>query len=188
MEERLATLGFEFAGSIHQEDIIFDRDDGQMFRAGEKLRLRIEGDSVTLTWKASMSSRSDVSVREELSIGMDADPAAVVELFAQLGFPVLFRWPKQRREWTRSDVLVTIDEWPIVGYIIELEGDERVINELSSRFEPALDFANHRLAELLRAAEEDAGTPLSELQLAYEQRTGRALGRLAVIAASVDMP
>jgi hypothetical protein len=145
--------------------------------------VRIESGSAVLTFKGEMVEDQAVSSRVERHIPVPvADVSDLIDLFEAIGYPLLFRWPKTREPWRRGDVVASLDEWPLVGTVIEIEAPaadlvKRCVEELGL----PLVFDNHRLAALLKAACADRGLTFDDAVRKYEETTGQPLGRLEVV-------
>jgi predicted adenylyl cyclase CyaB len=187
VSQLLADLDFKFVGSWMQTDVTFDRPDASLFNSGCKIRIRRENGEMELTYKSSNRERTDVSVRTETNIRISADQFdACSVLLEALGYPELFRVVKERQVWKRDAVKVTIDDWPIIGLVMEMEGPESELLELSSELGRAYHFENYLLRDFFKAVQEETGKSLFALQLEYESEHDIKLGRLDLLAARSD--
>jgi predicted adenylyl cyclase CyaB len=183
----LAKLDFEYLGASIQTDVTFDRPDGSFFNNGYKIRIRRENGKMELTYKDSMLQRTDVSIRTEMNIRISIDQfEACTALLEALGYPELFRVIKERQAWQRDQIRVTIDDWPIIGLVMEIEGPEPELQALASALGPAYVLKNYRLSELFMFVQQETGKSLDELQKEYESRHDVKLGRLDLLAARSD--
>lgn len=83
------------------------------------LRVRDEGDKITMTWKSHKGEA--IADQKELSITVD-DFDGAVELLQKIGC-VPESYQETRRElWKLDDVEITIDTWPVYGSFVEVEG------------------------------------------------------------------
>lgn len=182
MPEVLGKMGFQAVGSWEQLDVMFDLPDGSLFRGGCKIRLRRERGTMELTYKGTMIGRTDISDRTETNIKISPEQFdECKQLLEALGFPELFQIKKERQLWRRGSVSVTLDEWPIIGPILELEGPENEIIALEKLFGDAYRFANYRLRHFFEEAEAETHKDLSRLQKEYEEQNGIKLGRLDLL-------
>jgi adenylate cyclase class 2 len=104
-----------------QRDTLFDMPGGRLSSARSALRLRIEPDACTVTWKGPPRP-GPMKVREEVET-LVGDEAAMRRVLEALDLQVVFRYEKYREEYDGPDVVVAIDETP-VGTFVEIEGAE----------------------------------------------------------------
>jgi predicted adenylyl cyclase CyaB len=183
ISNHLRNLGFEFKGSWEQMDIILDRPDASLFRSGRKIRIRVENELAEFTYKGPFEGDTQASRRDEITIPIqNSDTNMWIKIFEALGFPVCFTVPKRRQLFIGRGVKVTLDDWPIIGYLMELEGDENTIKALLKDIAPPeVIFSNYRLKDLFRQKEIETGQSLKELQAEYEESHGCKLGRLELL-------
>ncbi len=85
------------------------------------IRVRDEGDKVTITYKRREGKDSLTSAKEiETTVG---DFDTMVELFTTAGWNYTTYQESKRETWQYKDVEVVIDEWPWVNPYVEIEGD-----------------------------------------------------------------
>ena len=181
----LVEHAFDLIDDVFQTDIIFDRPDGALFLSGSKIRLRDEGrDSVELTYKGSLLTRTDVSEREEVTLliarHMLDDTS---RLLTALGFPELFRTPKRRVTLRCADVQATLDRWPIAGWVIEARGkrrDHRFRRRRSYRPHSTCSFAT-TASRTFALQSSRAGKSVVALKAEYESEMGLKLGMIDLL-------
>lgn len=182
IEKRLVATGFIPTNEVEQLDIMMDKPDGSLFNSGRKIRLRIEGASGELTYKGMFEGDAMASRRVEINFGvLPKELNSITEFFSALGFPPLFTIPKRRTEYKRENITVTLDEWPIIGCLMELEGLESDIINLAKELCPSVKFRGYRLKELFLNKEAETGKSLIELQKDFEAKHGTKLGRLDLL-------
>lgn len=180
--ERLIGDGFIDHGDSLQRDIMLDKPDASLFRSGQKIRIRSEGPKCELTFKGIFEGDQTASRRVEVNVPIaPASLNDVVSLFSALGFPICFQIPKLRSRFSKNDLNVTLDRWPIIGCLMEVEGPEVEAKALASAVAPGVAFGNPRLKDLFRHAEERTGLSLSALQETYEREHSVSLGRLDLL-------
>lgn len=180
--QRLIEAGYQHKATIQQLDIILDKPDGSLFKSGCKIRIRQEGDSVTLTYKGSLLDDAGVSKREEVEIDLKpSDIETTIKIFEAIGYPELFRLPKQRAKYIKGDIEAVIDSWPILGGILELEGPEEDILAAAQELVPEKELCNYRLKELAEQVVQESGKSFEELQTEAEASLGVKLGNLKLI-------
>jgi adenylate cyclase class 2 len=91
----------------------------QMQAKGTWLRVRDEGDKITMSWKARTGDKIDD--QKELTLIVD-DFDKAVEFLGILGCPPESYQETQRELWIMDDVEITIDTWPFLENFIEIEG------------------------------------------------------------------
>lgn len=84
------------------------------------LRIRDEGDKVTLTFKEYKDKT--ITGTHELEIIVD-DFERTVELFKQLGYPIQTYQESKRETWRLGSSEVVLDEWPWLAPYIEIEDE-----------------------------------------------------------------
>jgi predicted adenylyl cyclase CyaB len=182
IETRLLELGYEPEESFEQLDIIHDKPDASLFKSGQKIRIRNEKGHTTLTYKGHFQGDSSASRRMELDINLPGTEAEKMSQFlSAVGYPVCFQIPKSRKVYRKEALSVYFDEWPILGCLLEIEGDEEGVKELAKKIAADVAFANYRLSELFRMAEAKTGKCLSTLKMEYEAVANIGLGKIELL-------
>jgi predicted adenylyl cyclase CyaB len=175
----LEKAGFEKIQEVVQTDIMHDKPDGELFKSGQKIRIRSEGEHAELTYKGGFQGDQTASRRAELNIELSSsDLASASQLLEALGYPELFKVRKVRKTYERNGVSATLDTWPIIGTMIEFEGEETEIKSIALELFPNLEFGNPRLKHLFEEKCEKTGRSLAELKAEYEAQTGFYLGNI----------
>ena len=146
VRDRLASVGGHFVGRYVETNHIFDRPDGSLQENGCGLRVRamdaVAGESAaaTLTFKGAVEPSSFKRRREiQTAIG---DAAEACELLIALGFVEVLSYRKSRESWTLDDCFVELDEVPLLGRFVEIEGaGESLIASVQSKI--GLGSAEH---------------------------------------------
>jgi adenylate cyclase class 2 len=84
------------------------------------VRVRDEGDKVTLTYKQFDSLSVDGAKEIEITV---SDFKGAVALLAAAGLPHISFQESKRETWKIGSVEVVLDEWPWLNPYIEIEGD-----------------------------------------------------------------
>jgi adenylate cyclase class 2 len=115
-----------------ESDQVFDRQDGELRRSDQLLRLRKAGDRAMITFKGP-SRRERHKSREEIEFDV-SDAAALTEVLERLGYAPRFRYEKYRTKFAAQGEtgFITIDETPI-GVFLELEGPPEWIDATATR-------------------------------------------------------
>ena len=159
LHRALGHLGASLAGPgasrVHEQNVIFDTPNSNLYKKGQLLRIRTEtpvGDAtseepgsqrrVILTFKQPTESAEKLGfdgasegpykVREEIELEV-SDAGALTRIFETLGMHGWFQYEKYRttfrlpnsQAWA-NDLLIELDETPI-GTFVELEGPREAI-------------------------------------------------------------
>jgi len=123
---RLAELGAEFLAQQQQTDSYFDDANRTLTNTDKCLRLRRQqvGDAqkTFLTYKGARE-KSDFKKRREIEIEIsDADSAR--KLLSAIDYEKVLVVEKKRRIWRLADCEVALDELPLLGCFVEIEGPD----------------------------------------------------------------
>jgi adenylate cyclase class 2 len=144
-----------------QDDALLDRDTGSLEADRCTLRVRVDGDRATVTFKGPPMPGA-VKAREELETAV-GDAELVIQLFERLGFHVWFRYQKYREEFRRGNLVIAIDEAPI-GVFVELEGSEMDIFAMAAALErPPADFVVDSYLTLFRKYQAECGASATHM-------------------------
>lgn len=189
--DNLLNRGFHLKKQLMQYDVMFDKKDASLFRGGEKVRYRVERDligstvTIELTGKGDLRESEDVSRRWEGNLEIVGNPLNALDVLTRIfsmfdGVP-LFQIEKCREPYEKDGIKVTFDEWPIVGCIIEFEGDEEQLIALAKEVAPEHSFGNRRLKDFFEDKMKATGKTLQELKADYLELTGFDLGKIELI-------
>ena len=180
--KNLNDLGFNKIKSFVQHDIMFDLPDGSLFKSGQKIRIRDEDGNCELTYKGKFNDSNQLSVRSELNIPIPNKNLDDFKLFlSSLGFPPLFEIKKNRIIYSKDDLTVTLDEWPIIGILLEIEGTVEDINKYKYLIAPGVIYKNFRLKELFEEVVFQTGKSLEQLVSEYEAASDYKIGNISAI-------
>jgi len=121
VKRRLAGLGAEFVAEQLQTDSLLDDADGTLATSDRCLRIRrhtVAGsDRFFLCYKVGREEKMEV-----------ADADSLLKLFAALGYEEKLVVEKKRCLWRLAGCEVALDELPLLGDFVEIEGpdDERI--------------------------------------------------------------
>lgn len=111
---------------VHKECLMrrknFDYPDGRLEKIGGWIRVRDEGDRVTLAYK-QLVDRTIEGTREISLIVEDFDK--ISNLLLAIGLDNKSYQETKRERWELDGVEVTIDTWPWIPTFVELEGDSK---------------------------------------------------------------
>jgi adenylate cyclase class 2 len=146
IRERLTGVGAvcEHPMRLMRRDL-FDHADGR-YRKGqntERLRIRDEGNKLTMTYKKS-SADSNYPTEIETVVG---SYEATKQLLTAIGLGSFSCQESKRETWRLDDVEVVIDEWPWLKPYIEIEGpSEESIQAAASKL--GFDWSDARFGSV----------------------------------------
>ncbi|HUT31523.1 MAG TPA: class IV adenylate cyclase [Sedimentisphaerales bacterium] len=144
LAERLGELGAEFLGEQIQTDYYFD-DADRTLTAGDKcLRVRRQlmgkTEKVLLTYKGP-KEKHELKRRREIEIEVQ-NRESVENLLSALGYEEVLVFEKRRRLWRLAECEVALDELPLLGSFVEIEGrDGEMITGVQKRL--GLEHLSH---------------------------------------------
>jgi len=130
VKHRLVELGAEFLEEQLQKDYYFDDMDRTLTKSDRCLRLRRgvaeKREEFFLTYKGA-KEKNQFKKRPEINMEIK-DHDSIEKLFAALGYRKLLIVEKKRRTWQYRDCIVALDELPMLGSFVEIEGpdDEKI--------------------------------------------------------------
>jgi len=126
VEARLAACGASALGEVIQTDWYFDTVDRELTHGDECLRLRSEKrasrERFVLAYKGP-KQKDDYKKRQEAEIEVN-DAEATESLLAGLGYQKSLAFNKRRRLWRLRGCEVALDELPLLGAFVEIEGPD----------------------------------------------------------------
>ena len=122
--EKLGELGAEFLEEQLQTDLYFDDADKTLTKADCGLRLRRQrvgqSEKIFVTYKAARQ-KSEFKKRHEIELEItDAD--SMEELLSALAYEKILVFEKRRRVWQLGGCELALDELPLLGDFVEIEG------------------------------------------------------------------
>jgi adenylate cyclase class 2 len=130
VSRRLKALGAEFLRGRLHTDTYFDDGKSSLRKSDSALRIRRQligrKEQVVLTFKGP-KQRGRFKRREEIQF--EVGDARLAEMFlAAIGYKKALAFPKKRRVWRLGGCEVALDELPLLGSFVEIEGpDEKKI-------------------------------------------------------------
>ena len=130
VEHRLTEAGAEFEQERLQTDYHFDDADRTLQKTDRCLRLRRQlvndSEKFFLTYKGA-KEKSSFKRRQEIEVEI-AQGNSVLNLFSALGYEKVLTIQKKRLTWRLGDCIVALDQLPLIGSFVEIEGpDEQKI-------------------------------------------------------------
>lgn len=157
IQAKLKDIGAKKVGEFFYKRRVFDFPDLRLNKAAAWLRLRDEGDKVTLTYKQRLGTKahdgteSDEGMKEiEIEVS-DFEQAGL--LIESLGFEEKFYEENKRIRWSKGSVEFDIDFWPALEPYLEIEADswesvDKAIEELGLNPEDRKIFATMQIYKL----------------------------------------
>jgi predicted adenylyl cyclase CyaB len=130
--EKLKRLGAEFEGDFIQTDAYYDDSEDSLINSDRCLRIRRHknhlGEVFELTYKGARENHRFKSRRE---IGLKVEKAEELAcLFEHLGYRERLAFEKKRSLWEFAGCKVALDELPLLGKFVEIEGpDDNTIEQ-----------------------------------------------------------
>lgn len=130
VRQRLSELGAVCEKPMRlMRRLVFDND--FMKEKNGWIRVRDEGDKVTLTYKQTDSF--DIDGTREIEAIVDSFDNTVV-IFKQLGMNGGSFQESKRESWRLGEVEIDLDEWPWLNPYVEIEGkDAEAVRELAGK-------------------------------------------------------
>lgn len=127
VEARLNNLGARFEKEVVQSDVYLSHPSRDFGTTDEALRLRREGDKHVLYYKGPKLDK-ETKTREELAAPIP-EPSSLMTILEKLGFGVVAEVEKRRRIYLVGDVEVSLDSVTGLGGFVELEVQDRDLEE-----------------------------------------------------------
>lgn len=134
IQARVEQLNGEHVAEMLEENIFLDNHDRQMAAADCGLRVRVlrvvsnGGACETVVTFKGPRQHGKLKSRREIEVTVDTAPA-MLDLLAELGYNETIRFEKRRDRWRLDGCTIELDELPILGCFVEIEGpdDETVL-------------------------------------------------------------
>jgi adenylate cyclase, class 2 len=126
VERRLAQCGASFTRETIQTDRYYDTPDREMTRSDKALRLRSDKtddrERFVLTFKGP---KEQDDYKKRVEVEFEVSDAGAAEAFLELlGYRKALAFNKRRRLWELGGCEVALDELPLVGVFVEIEGSD----------------------------------------------------------------
>ncbi|MHC4425537.1 MAG: class IV adenylate cyclase [Planctomycetota bacterium] len=162
IENKLAELGAKFLAEQLQADNHFDDANATLTKSHRCLRLRRQqasgSEKFLLTYKGA-KEKSNFKKRQEIEIEIkDAD--STEKLLLALGYERVSVVEKKRRLWQLAGCEVALDNLPLLGDFVEIEGpdDERIAAVQKSLGLADLPHIARSYARLMKEEHRQRGT------------------------------
>ncbi|MDD5326344.1 MAG: class IV adenylate cyclase [Phycisphaerae bacterium] len=167
--EKLDSLGAEFRQEQLQRDTYFD-DTNATLKKGDRclrLRRRLAGESERffLIYKGA-KEKNQFKKRQEIEIEIK-NGDSVEKLLLQIGYNKAIVFEKKRRTWQFGGCEVALDELPLLGTFVEIEGpDEQKIADVQRRLDMSdLPIVSESYASLMEEKLRESGREETEALL-----------------------
>ncbi|KKU48202.1 hypothetical protein A3H10_01275 [Candidatus Uhrbacteria bacterium RIFCSPLOWO2_12_FULL_46_10] len=157
LQKKLESIGAVKIGEYFYRRRVFDYPDWRLDKAGAFLRVRDEGDKVTLGFKKRIGVISNDGLTsdkgmEEVEVVVD-DFNKTAEILLRLGFIEKHYAENKRVRWQKDDIIFDIDYWPGLEPYLEIEalsweGIDEAINLLELRQEDKKIFSGNQVYAL----------------------------------------
>ncbi len=129
--EKLSRLGAEFDGDFIQVDSYYDDSEDSLVNSDRCLRIRKHrsGDSevIELTYKGARENHRFKTRRE---VGLKVEKAEeLAHIFQHLGYKEKLTFEKKRSLWDFTGCKIALDELPLLGRFVEIEGPNDALIE-----------------------------------------------------------
>ena len=133
VEQKLEELGAEFLAEQLQTDYLFDDSNATLTTSDRCLRLRRQSvagsEKFFLTYKGA-KEKSNFKMRQEIEIEI-RDAESTKKLLSALGYEKALVVEKKRRLWRLGGCTVALDQLPLLGAFVEIEGpDDKIITDV----------------------------------------------------------
>lgn len=120
IREKLKALGAKLEQPMRlMRRVVIDYPDRRMQRSTDSwVRVRDEGDKVTLTFKQTTEKEFGGAKEIEVIVG---DYDKTIAIFLAMGLEVHTDQETRRETWRHEDTEVVLDEWPWLNSFIEIE-------------------------------------------------------------------
>jgi len=124
LQEKLKSIGAEKVGDFFYRRRVFDYPDWRLEEKGSWLRLRDEGDKITLSFKQRLGIPkdgigNDAGMEETEIVVSDFDTTA--QLILKLGFMEKHYAENKRTRWVKDGIEFDIDTYPELAPYLEIE-------------------------------------------------------------------
>ncbi len=124
LENKIKALGGVFVGEYLYKRKVFDYPNMRLDAMAAWVRLRDEGEQITLSFKQRMNpdgnSGKDAGMIEHEIIVSDFN--ATAEILRALGLIEKFYFENKRVRYILDNIELDIDEWPLLDPYLEIEG------------------------------------------------------------------
>lgn len=134
--ENLKTNNAKFEGDFLQRDSYYDDEKDSLISSDRCLRIRTHkgynSKVIELTYKGA---RHDHRFKTRREIGIKVENASeLASVFENLGYTERLTFEKKRSLWELDNCKVALDELPLLGKFIEIEGpNDKIIEQVQNK-------------------------------------------------------
>lgn len=173
VRRRLRACGAVFLGTFVQTDRFYDLPDETFDKTGCGLRLRSlkilrsgagKSDSrPEITFKGPVEANRRVKIRREIQTRLDSE-SAMRELLPACGLVQTFCYQKRRSSYRLGRCRVELDQLPLIGSFVEIEGpSEKAIEAARRKLDIQADHIPASYRQLLTEHCRNAGLRADEI-------------------------
>ena len=125
LEERFLLLGAKKIGDYHYRRIVFDYPDFRLDKQGAWLRLRDEGEKITLTFKQRQGKDLNSLIGDDGMYEKETEVKSFTdtrEILLKIGLIEKMYQENKRTRYIVDGVECDIDTWPLLNPYLEIEG------------------------------------------------------------------
>jgi len=166
----LEDSGARFFRESVQKDKFFDNPEKKLKRQGSGLRLRVEtlqaGKRAILTLKGPKQPHR-FKARKENEIEISPDDITKVEaMLLGLGFSRFFEYEKKRQLWELDECSVCLDNIPLLGDFVEIEGpgEDKIEAVMGKLGLSGSEHINNGYAKLLKKKLNELGAETDKVE------------------------
>lgn len=128
VEKRLSDLGIPPGKAVEENNLVLDRMGGPLGKNDLLFRLRNHERGTLVTVKKPLPATA-LKVRQEKEAVLDCSQEEALELFGLLGYGVVYRYRKTRRECRLGEATVCLDSLWFGDFVeIEASSEEAVLH------------------------------------------------------------
>lgn len=128
IEQKLINLGATKVGDYHYRRVVFDYPDFRLDKDASWVRLRDEGDKITLSFKKRLgesaaqdkSTGNDEGMYERETVVINFE--ATRDILLKIGLIEKMYQENKRTRYVLDDIEFDIDTWPLLNPYLEIEG------------------------------------------------------------------
>lgn len=127
IRKKLKSLGAVREELVFEKNMMFNNSD-RTFLKDHILRLR-DGKKLIITYKGPVDKGHEFKKREEINLEVN-DSDRAIELLIALGYKPDNCYEKKRETWYLGTTTIEIDEVPVMGFFVEIEGATEEIKKV----------------------------------------------------------
>ncbi len=143
IENKLDELGFESTERNLVKDQVFDDKKESYRKKGSMIRLRTINNKRHLFAYKGPSKIEKYKIREESELEI-SNPEKLEEILKKIGLRVTFEMEKKRKTYYGDGCKIELDQYPVLGFFVEIEGRPEQIEKMISKLDVKRDKFNSR--------------------------------------------